>query len=108
VILGRYGYFFAIAVASHAVKRMPDGGGRKLVKRDDETRRRVPVRSTRVSLSNFVVLMLAVALAATGQVMLKHGMMRSAASAKEHGSSLAANAIGNGWVWLGLVPIPLS
>lgn len=55
-----------------------------------------------MSVSNFAVLMLAVALAASGQIMLKHGMMRSAASAKEFDTSLAQNAIGSGWVWLGL------
>jgi len=40
--------------------------------------------------------------------MLKHGMMRSAASAKERGTSLAVNAIGNGWVWLGLALFGIS
>ena len=55
-----------------------------------------------MSLSSFAVLMLAVAFAASGQVMLKHGMTQSASSAKEHGTPLAVNAIGNGWVWLGL------
>jgi len=61
-----------------------------------------------MSLSNFAVLIFAVALAASGQVILKHGMTRSAANAKEHGTSLAENAIGNGWVWLGLVLFGIS
>ena len=61
-----------------------------------------------MSLSNFAVLLFAVALAASGQVLLKHGMTRSAASAKERGTSLAENAIGNGWVWLGLALFGIS
>lgn len=61
-----------------------------------------------MSLSNFAVLLFAVALAACGQVMLKHGMMRSAATAKERGTSLAVSAIGSGWIWLGLVLFGIS
>ena len=61
-----------------------------------------------MSLSNFAVLLFAVALAASGQVILKQGMTRSAANAKEHGTSLAENAIGNGWVWLGLALFGIS
>lgn len=61
-----------------------------------------------MSVSNFAVLLVAVALAASGQVMLKHGMTRSAASAKERGTSLAVNAIGSGWIWLGLVLFGIS
>ena len=61
-----------------------------------------------MSVSNFAVLLFAVALAASGQVILKHGMTRSADSAKEHGTSLVENAVGNGWVWLGLVLFGIS
>jgi len=61
-----------------------------------------------MSLSNFAVLLFAIALAALGQVILKHGMTRSAANAKEHGTSLAESAIGNGWVWLGLAIFGIS
>ena len=61
-----------------------------------------------MSVSNLAVLLFAVALAATAQVILKHGMSRSAASAKEHNTSLAQNAIGNGWVWLGLALFGIS
>jgi multidrug transporter EmrE-like cation transporter len=61
-----------------------------------------------MSLSNFAVLLFAVALAASGQVILKQGMTRSAASAKERGTSLAENAIVNGWVWLGLALFGIS
>src|SRR5665647_56556 len=84
------------------------GQGEALVDRDDKARWFVAVRSVPVSLSNFAVLLFAVALAASGQVILKHGMTRSAANAKEHGTSLAENAIGNGWVWLGLVLFGIS
>ena len=61
-----------------------------------------------MSLSNFAVLLFAVALAASGQVILKHGMTRSAANAKELSTSLAESAIGNGWVWLGLAIFGIS
>lgn len=61
-----------------------------------------------MSISNLAVLLLAVALAASGQVVLKHGMTGSAASAKKRGTSLAENAIGNGWVWLGLAIFGIS
>ena len=76
--------------------------------RDDKARWFVSIRSARMSLSNFAVLLFAVALAASGQVILKHGMTQSAANAKEHGKSLAENAIGNGWVWLGLALFGIS
>src|SRR5665647_1518373 len=84
------------------------GQGEALVDRDDKARWFVSIRSARMSLSNFAVLLFAVALAASGQVILKHGMTRSAANAKEHGTSLAENAIGNGWVWLGLALFGIS
>jgi len=52
--------------------------------------------------------MLAVALAASAQVILKHGMTRSAVGAEERGTSLVASATGNGWVWLGLALFGIS
>ena len=76
--------------------------------RDGKARWFVSIGSARMNLSNFVVLLFAVALAASGQVILKHGMAQSAANAKEHGRSLAENAIGNGWVWLGLAIFGIS
>ena len=76
--------------------------------RDDEAPESTQVRSVPVSVSNFAVLLFAVALAASGQVILKHGMTGSASSAKEHGTSLVENAVGNGWVWLGLVLFGIS
>lgn len=61
-----------------------------------------------MSVSNLAVLLLAVALAATAQVILKHGMTGSAATAKEHHTSLVQSAFGNGWVWLGLALFGVS
>ena len=61
-----------------------------------------------MSMSSLAVLLFAVALAASAQVILKHGMTRSAASASEHETSLGQNALGNGWVWLGLALFGIS
>jgi drug/metabolite transporter (DMT)-like permease len=77
-------------------------------KRDDEASTFEQVRSVRMSLSNLAVLLFAVAVAASAQVILKHGMTQSAASAKEHQTSLAQSVLGNGWVWLGLALFGIS
>ena len=61
-----------------------------------------------MSVSNLTVLLLAVALAATAQVILKHGMTGSAFRAKERHISLVQSAFGNGWVWLGLALFGVS
>lgn len=61
-----------------------------------------------MSLSNLVILLVAVGLAAVGQVLLKHGMTQSAGHSKEFGRSLPASAIGNPWVWVGLFVFGLS
>ena len=61
-----------------------------------------------MSMSNFAVLLFAVAMSATAQVILKQGMSESAARAKEHRASLVQSAVGNGWVWLGLVLFGVS
>ena len=61
-----------------------------------------------MSFGSLVVLLFAVALAASAQVILKHGMTQSAVRAKEHETSLAQNALGNGWVWLGLALFGIS
>ena len=47
-------------------------------------------------------------MAASAQVILKHGMTLSAASSKEHDTSLAQSALGNGWVWLRLALFGIS
>jgi multidrug transporter EmrE-like cation transporter len=61
-----------------------------------------------VSASSLLVLLVAVALAATGQIMLKHGMTQATALAKSDGRSLAVSAAGNGWVLAGLVVFAVS
>jgi multidrug transporter EmrE-like cation transporter len=61
-----------------------------------------------VSVNAFLVLLLAVALAATGQVMLKHGMTQSADLSKADGRSLPAVAAANVWVLSGLVVFGVS
>jgi multidrug transporter EmrE-like cation transporter len=61
-----------------------------------------------MSMSSLAVLLFAVALAASAQVILKHGMTQSASGASEHETSLVQNALGNGWVWLGLALFGIS
>ena len=61
-----------------------------------------------MTVSNLAVLLFAVAVAASAQVILKHGMTQSAASAMRQQTSLARNALGSGWVWLGLVLFGIS
>lgn len=56
-----------------------------------------------MSPSALIVLLVAVALAAGGQVMLKHGMNQATALAKADGRSLASAAAVNLWVLSGLV-----
>jgi len=75
---------------------------------DAEARDIPQTRRSRMSMSSLAVLLFAVALAASAQVMLKHGMTQSASSASEHETSLAQNALGNGWVWLGLALFGIS
>lgn len=65
-------------------------------------------KSTAVSLSALLVLLFAVATAATGQVMLKHGMTQSAARARSEERLLLATAAVNGWVLAGLVVFAVS
>lgn len=61
-----------------------------------------------MSVSNLAVLLFAVALSATAQVVLKHGMTLSAAKAEERHISLVQSTVGTGWVWLGLVLFGVS
>jgi multidrug transporter EmrE-like cation transporter len=61
-----------------------------------------------MSMSSLAVLLFAVALAATAQVVLKHGMSGSAARAKELHTSLIRTTVGSGWVWLGLALFGIS
>jgi multidrug transporter EmrE-like cation transporter len=55
-----------------------------------------------------VILLVAVGLAALGQVLLKHGMTQAAHDSKELGRSLPVTAIGNLWVWVGLFVFGVS
>ncbi|MCU1656966.1 MAG: hypothetical protein JWO57_1622 [Pseudonocardiales bacterium] len=61
-----------------------------------------------MTLGSFAVLLFAVALAASGQVILKHGMTQARNDSHLLGRSLAAAAIGNLWVWLGLLIFSVS
>jgi multidrug transporter EmrE-like cation transporter len=61
-----------------------------------------------VSAASLAVLLFAVATAATGQVMLKHGMTQAAASSKAQGRSLALTAGLNVWVVSGLLVFAVS
>ena len=67
-----------------------------------------PPRSADVSLASLLVLLLAVALAATGQVILKHGMTQAADLSRSSGRSLVGTASVNLWVLLGLVVFGVS
>jgi len=66
------------------------------------------LRSAGLNLSSLVVLLVAVGLAALGQVLLKHGMTQAASRSKEFGRSLPTSAIGNLWVWVGLLVFGIS
>ena len=61
-----------------------------------------------MSPASLAVLLVAVALAATGQIMLKHGMTQAAASSKAQGRSLAVAAGLNVWVLAGLLVFAVS
>jgi drug/metabolite transporter (DMT)-like permease len=61
-----------------------------------------------VALSSLAVLLFAVALAACGQVLLKHGMTQARTRSELLGRSLVSAAVGNPWLWLGLVIFGLS
>jgi multidrug transporter EmrE-like cation transporter len=65
-------------------------------------------RGARVSVGSLLVLLLAVGLAATGQVLLKHGMSQAALVAKDGQRSLPIAAATNVWVIVGLVAFGVS
>ncbi len=62
----------------------------------------------RVTASSLILLLTAVALAATGQVLLKHGMRLAAESAQQTQGSLALKAATSPWVLLGLTVFAVS
>ncbi len=61
-----------------------------------------------VSLTSLGLLLFAVISAATGQVMLKHGMQLASARANSTGSSLVISAVTSPWVLGGLVVFGIS
>ena len=65
-------------------------------------------RRPRVSFSSLLVLLGAVALAATGQVMLKHGMTEATALARSRDRSLLLAAAQNPWIITGLLVFGVS
>ena len=61
-----------------------------------------------MTIASIALLLFAVASAATGQVMLKHGMQVATARAAHSGGSLALRAATSPWVLLGLVVFGIS
>jgi drug/metabolite transporter (DMT)-like permease len=61
-----------------------------------------------LSAMSLVLLLFAVASAATGQVLLKHGMTVATRSAEESNGSLVVKAISSPWVLLGLGVFAIS
>ena len=61
-----------------------------------------------MTIASVALLLFAVAAAASGQVMLKHGMQVASARAAESGGSLALRAATSPWVLLGLVVFGIS
>lgn len=61
-----------------------------------------------MTIASVALLLFAVAAAATGQVMLKHGMQVASARAADSGGSLALRAATSPWVLLGLVVFGVS
>jgi multidrug transporter EmrE-like cation transporter len=61
-----------------------------------------------LSIASFVLLISAVATAAAGQVMLKHGMQAATARAAHSRGSLAVAAITSPWVLIGLLVFGVS
>lgn len=61
-----------------------------------------------MTITSVALLLFSVASAATGQVMLKHGMQIATARAAHSGGSLALRAATSPWVLLGLVVFGIS
>ncbi len=61
-----------------------------------------------MTLASIGLLLFAVASAATGQVMLKHGMQAATSRAAQSGGSLVVRAATSPWVLLGLVVFAIS
>lgn len=65
-------------------------------------------RRHHLTVGSAALLLFAVATAAVGQVMLKHGMQLASARAAHSGGSLAVSAATSPWVLLGLVVFAIS
>jgi multidrug transporter EmrE-like cation transporter len=61
-----------------------------------------------LTIGRLALLLFAVGAAASGQIMLKHGMQVATSRAARSGSSLAASAATSPWVLLGLVVFGVS
>jgi multidrug transporter EmrE-like cation transporter len=70
-------------------------------------RERTPGRR-HLTIASVALLLFAVASAATGQVMLKHGMQIASARVADSGGSLALRAATSPWILLGLVVFGVS
>jgi undecaprenyl phosphate-alpha-L-ara4N flippase subunit ArnE len=68
----------------------------------------VRIGSRKLSLASAALLIFAVALAATGQVLLKHGMDGARLKAERGGGSLAVAAATSPWVLVGLMIFGIS
>lgn len=66
------------------------------------------VRRQRLNITSIGLVLFSVLAAATGQVMLKHGMQIATARAHDSGGSLVIHAITTPWVLLGLVVFGIS
>jgi len=67
-----------------------------------------PGRRRRLTIASVALLLFAVVSAATGQVMLKHGMQVATARVAQSGGSLVLRAATSPWVLLGLVVFGVS
>ena len=65
-------------------------------------------RRQRLNITSIGIVLFSVLAAATGQVMLKHGMQIATARARDSGGSLVIHAITTPWVLLGLVVFGIS
>lgn len=67
-----------------------------------------PAKERALTLPNLLLLLFAVLAAASGQLMLKHGMTGVAAAVARDGGSLLVRAITAPWVWAGLFVFGIS
>jgi drug/metabolite transporter (DMT)-like permease len=65
-------------------------------------------KGSQVTIASAALLVFAVSTAATGQLMLKHGMQLASARAAKSGGSLAASAATSPWILFGLAVFGVS